>query len=137
MSSAVSIRESTYRYIEENSRTYHAFNSGSVFNNEMLWCGSYYNLQPRIHPTKRWSWAGKTRQIGNQTWSFLLLSPEDLQHHLFLQCLDGALHLAPLPSDIHNILNIETGTELLAVEFGMSSGILMPAAPRHLHDRLT
>lgn len=43
----------------------------------------------------------------------------DLQHHLFLLSFDGALHLAPLPPQIHNVLDIGTGTGLWATDFGM------------------
>lgn len=41
----------------------------------------------------------------------------DLQHHLFSLSFDGALHLAPLPSGLHNVLDIGTGTGLWATEF--------------------
>ncbi|KAF7961045.1 hypothetical protein EAE96_000713 [Botrytis aclada] len=41
----------------------------------------------------------------------------DLQHHLFSLLFDGALHLAPLPSELHNVLDIGTGTGLWATEF--------------------
>lgn len=42
----------------------------------------------------------------------------DLQHHLFSLLFDGVLHLAPLPSELHNVLDIGTGTGLWATEFG-------------------
>ncbi|KIN08553.1 hypothetical protein OIDMADRAFT_100291 [Oidiodendron maius Zn] len=40
----------------------------------------------------------------------------DLQHHLFMLTF-GALHIAPLPSSLHNVLDIGTGTGLWAIEF--------------------
>lgn len=42
----------------------------------------------------------------------------DLQHHLFMLTF-GTLHIAPLPSSLHNVLDIGTGTGLWAIEFGM------------------
>jgi hypothetical protein len=46
-----------------------------------------------------------------------ILIRTDLQHHLFLLCLEG-LHIAPLPSSLHNVLDIGTGTGIWATEFG-------------------
>lgn len=42
----------------------------------------------------------------------------DLQHHMFVMSLHGALHLAPLNESIHDALDIATGTGLWAIEFG-------------------
>lgn len=41
----------------------------------------------------------------------------DLQHHLFRMTLDGKLHCAPLHNDVHQVLDIGTGTGLWAIEF--------------------
>lgn len=41
----------------------------------------------------------------------------DLQHHLFYLTLDGKLHLAPLSADLHNVLDIGTGTGIWAIDF--------------------
>ncbi|KAM3088535.1 hypothetical protein ACMFMG_000172 [Clarireedia jacksonii] len=83
MSSTVSLRESIMQFVEENGRTYHAYNSGKyILPNDDA-------EQERL----------------------------DLQHHLFSLSFDGALHLAPLPSDLHNVLDIGTGTGLWATEF--------------------
>jgi len=41
----------------------------------------------------------------------------DLQHQLFRLGIDGRLHLAPVPKDIHNVLDIGTGTGIWAIEF--------------------
>jgi len=41
----------------------------------------------------------------------------DLQHHLFRMTLDGSLHRAPLAKDIHNVLDVGTGTGLWPIEF--------------------
>ncbi|KAJ8066621.1 hypothetical protein OCU04_005668 [Sclerotinia nivalis] len=83
ISSTASLRESIYKYVEENGRTYHAYNSGKyILPNDDA-------EQERL----------------------------DLQHHLFSLSFDGALHLAPLPSKLHNVLDIGTGTGLWATEF--------------------
>ncbi|KAK6613083.1 hypothetical protein QC760_003232 [Botrytis cinerea] len=83
ISSTVSVRESLYEFVEENGRTYHAYNSGKyILPNDDA-------EQERL----------------------------DLQHHLFSLLFDGALHLAPLPSELHNVLDIGTGTGLWATEF--------------------
>jgi hypothetical protein len=54
-------------------------------------------------------------------------SSQDLQHHLFLLTLNGALYLAPL-GDLHggiqNALDIGTGTGIWAIEFGLYSVFL-------------
>ncbi|KAF7934344.1 hypothetical protein EAE99_002796 [Botrytis elliptica] len=83
ISSTASIRDSVYEYVEENGRTYHAYNSGKyILPNDDA-------EQERL----------------------------DLQHHLFSLLFDGVLHLAPLPSELHNVLDIGTGTGLWATEF--------------------
>ncbi|TGO58861.1 hypothetical protein BOTNAR_0173g00160 [Botryotinia narcissicola] len=83
LSSTASIRESVYEYVEENGRTYHAYNSGKyILPNDDA-------EQERLN----------------------------LQHHLFSLLFDGVLHLAPLPSELHNALDIGTGTGLWATEF--------------------
>jgi SAM-dependent methyltransferase len=41
----------------------------------------------------------------------------DLQNHLFGLTLDGKLHLAPIDKDLHNVLDIGTGTGIWAIEF--------------------
>jgi SAM-dependent methyltransferase len=41
----------------------------------------------------------------------------DLQHHLFLLTLRGALHLSPLRKDVQRALDIGTGTGIWAVDF--------------------
>ncbi|KAF2183321.1 S-adenosyl-L-methionine-dependent methyltransferase [Zopfia rhizophila CBS 207.26] len=41
----------------------------------------------------------------------------DLQHHAFRLTLDGALYRAPIRKDVHNVLDIGTGTGIWAVEF--------------------
>jgi len=38
----------------------------------------------------------------------------DLQHHIFRINVDGKLHLAPIPKDVHNILDIGCGTGLVS-----------------------
>jgi hypothetical protein len=46
---------------------------------------------------------------------------QDLQHHLFLLTVSGHLYLAPikdLPTGVHNVLDIATGTGIWAIEFG-------------------
>jgi len=41
----------------------------------------------------------------------------DLQNHLFRLTVDGPLFLAPIPKDIHNVLDIGTGTGIWAMQF--------------------
>lgn len=41
----------------------------------------------------------------------------DLQHHLFLLTLNGALHRAPLRRDIESVLDVGTGTGIWAIDF--------------------
>ncbi|KAF2461741.1 S-adenosyl-L-methionine-dependent methyltransferase [Lineolata rhizophorae] len=41
----------------------------------------------------------------------------DLQHHLFRLTVGGALHLAPLPPNVHDVLDVGTGTGIWAIEF--------------------
>ncbi|THV49750.1 hypothetical protein BGAL_0181g00230 [Botrytis galanthina] len=83
ISSTASIRESVYEYVEENGRTYHAYNSGKyILPNDDA-------EQERLN----------------------------LEHHLFSLLFDGVLHLAPIPSELHNVLDIGTGTGLWATEF--------------------
>jgi hypothetical protein len=51
----------------------------------------------------------------------LKISPNlDLEHHLFVLTFDS-LHIATLPSAVHNVLETETGTGLWAIEFGAGS----------------
>ena len=47
----------------------------------------------------------------------LLISPTDLQHHLFGISLDGRLHLAQLPKT-KRALDIGTGTGIWSIDFG-------------------
>ena len=47
----------------------------------------------------------------------LLISPTDLQHHLFGITLDGRLHLAQLPKT-KRALDIGTGTGIWSIDFG-------------------
>jgi ubiquinone/menaquinone biosynthesis C-methylase UbiE len=42
----------------------------------------------------------------------------DLQHQLFLLTLHEKLHLAPLGENVHNVLDIATGTGIWAIDFG-------------------
>jgi ubiquinone/menaquinone biosynthesis C-methylase UbiE len=51
------------------------------------------------------------------------MKPADLQHHLFVMSLHGALHLAPIKEGLHNVLDIATGTGIWAIEFGEASGL--------------
>jgi tRNA1(Val) A37 N6-methylase TrmN6 len=37
----------------------------------------------------------------------------DLQHHLFRLTADGALYLAPIPKDVHNVLDAGCGTGIV------------------------
>ncbi|KIW08953.1 uncharacterized protein PV09_00865 [Verruconis gallopava] len=41
----------------------------------------------------------------------------DLQHHLFRLTLDGALYKAPLPPDVHHVLDVGTGSGIWALDF--------------------
>ena len=41
----------------------------------------------------------------------------DLQNHLFLLTLEGKLFLSPI-KDIHNCLDVGTGTGIWAMDFG-------------------
>ncbi|KAK8191283.1 S-adenosyl-L-methionine-dependent methyltransferase [Phyllosticta capitalensis] len=41
----------------------------------------------------------------------------DLQHHLFRLTTDDLLYLAPLPTNIHNVLDIGCGTGIWSIEF--------------------
>ncbi|KAF2127454.1 S-adenosyl-L-methionine-dependent methyltransferase [Dothidotthia symphoricarpi CBS 119687] len=41
----------------------------------------------------------------------------ELQHHAFRLTLDGKLHRAPIPQDIHNVLDIGCGTGIWSIEF--------------------
>jgi hypothetical protein len=43
----------------------------------------------------------------------------DLQHHLFVMSLHGALHLAPIKEGVHAALDSGTGTGIWAIEFGI------------------
>jgi ubiquinone/menaquinone biosynthesis C-methylase UbiE len=47
----------------------------------------------------------------------------DLQHHLFVISLHGALHLAPIKEGLQNVLDVATGTGIWAIEFGKASGL--------------
>jgi SAM-dependent methyltransferase len=62
----------------------------------------------------------------------------DLQHHLFRMTLDGALYKSPLPSDVHHVLDVGTGSGIWALEFALEnpSAIvtgtdLSPVQPSH------
>jgi hypothetical protein len=41
----------------------------------------------------------------------------DLQHHLYRLTLDGKLYLAPIKPDVHNVIDVGTGTGIWALEF--------------------
>ena len=41
----------------------------------------------------------------------------DFQHALFLRTLGGKLHLAPIPEDVQNVLDVGTGTGIWAIDF--------------------
>ena len=41
----------------------------------------------------------------------------DFQHAVFLRSLGGKLHLAPIPGDVQNVLDIGTGTGIWAIDF--------------------
>jgi SAM-dependent methyltransferase len=41
----------------------------------------------------------------------------DLQHQLVLKLLEGRLHLAPIPANVQNVLDVATGTGIWAIEF--------------------
>lgn len=41
----------------------------------------------------------------------------DLAHHLFTLTFDGKLYLAPIPSNLSNVLDIGTGTGIWAMDF--------------------
>ncbi|KIW04945.1 uncharacterized protein PV09_04110 [Verruconis gallopava] len=41
----------------------------------------------------------------------------DLQHHIFRLCADNRLYLAPIPADLHSVLDVGTGTGIWAIEF--------------------
>ena len=41
----------------------------------------------------------------------------DFQHAIFLRTLGGKLHLAPIPGDVQNVLDIGTGTGIWAIDF--------------------
>jgi ubiquinone/menaquinone biosynthesis C-methylase UbiE len=43
----------------------------------------------------------------------------DLQAHLFLLTLDDKLYRAPIGEQIHNCLDVGTGTGIWAIDFGM------------------
>ncbi|KAH8754051.1 S-adenosyl-L-methionine-dependent methyltransferase [Hyaloscypha finlandica] len=43
----------------------------------------------------------------------------DIQHQLFVLTLHGKLHLAPLSEQIHNVLDIATGTGIWAIDFAI------------------
>ena len=38
----------------------------------------------------------------------------DLQHHIYRITLDGRLYLAPIPKDVHHVLDIGTGTGIVS-----------------------
>jgi Methylase of polypeptide chain release factors len=41
----------------------------------------------------------------------------DLLHYIYRLLLKGELHLAPVPQDIHHVLDIGTGTGIWAIQF--------------------
>ena len=41
----------------------------------------------------------------------------DLHHHVFLLMLGGRLHRAPLPAEVHRVLDYGTGTGIWALDF--------------------
>jgi hypothetical protein len=43
---------------------------------------------------------------------------QDLQHHLFLLSFGGKLFFAPVKQQIHNCLDVGTGTGIWAMDFG-------------------
>jgi ubiquinone/menaquinone biosynthesis C-methylase UbiE len=46
------------------------------------------------------------------------MNQTDLQHQLMLLTLNTKLHLAPVDMNIHNVLDVGTGTGRWAIEFG-------------------
>jgi len=50
-----------------------------------------------------------------------ILTHQDLQNHLFQLTLGGKLYRAPIGKDIHNCLDVGTGTGIWAIDFGISS----------------
>ncbi|KAF7902482.1 hypothetical protein EAF00_002385 [Botryotinia globosa] len=88
ISYTASIRESVYEYVEENGRKYHAHNSETDMRLKYILPNDDAE-QERLN----------------------------LKHHLFSLLFDGVLHLASLPSELHNVLDIGTGTGLWATEF--------------------
>ena len=41
----------------------------------------------------------------------------DFQHAIFQRTLGGKLHLAPIPKDVQNVLDVGTGTGIWAIDF--------------------
>ena len=41
----------------------------------------------------------------------------DFQHAMFQRTLDGKLHVAPIPQDVQNVLDVGTGTGIWAIDF--------------------
>jgi ubiquinone/menaquinone biosynthesis C-methylase UbiE len=41
----------------------------------------------------------------------------DFQHHLFCLTADNALYLAPIPKDIHHVLDVGCGTGIVRMRF--------------------
>lgn len=41
----------------------------------------------------------------------------DLQHHLFTLTFSGRLHVCPLPTQVHRVLDVGTGTGIWAIDF--------------------
>ncbi|KAJ0107682.1 hypothetical protein J7T55_010288 [Diaporthe amygdali] len=96
--STTSLEPNLYRFIQENGRTYHAFNSGSK--------------TPTVPLEER---------PADQIPEYLLPNDEieqerlDLQHHTFKIFLDGKLHIAPLVYP-RRVLDVGTGTGIWAIE---------------------
>jgi hypothetical protein len=45
------------------------------------------------------------------------ISRLDLQHIIWRLCLNGRLHIAPVPDDVHRVIDLGTGTGKWAIEF--------------------
>lgn len=80
-----------------------------------FWCEVYFfpNDEVRLRPKKL-----KT------VWTNALFQSEqerlDLQHQLFLLTFDNKLSLVPTEGrQLHNVLDIGTGTGIWAIDFGM------------------
>ena len=90
------------KFREENGRTYHAYKDGAYLypNDDKVWGG--------MPSTQNDSYTADTQKENDRL---------DLQHHLFLLCLDGELGLAPPNKNPKGgrVLDVGTGTGKLRV----------------------